>query len=806
MSLALFPRTGNSLLQRSLALLAPASCRWASTQPGDTQRTSQRVNFASPIRGPSNASARTKALAKRTARTTHRSQIAEDMKNQNEGRILERFQTREWAPGDIYSPHDLSPSEMKKWSKRWSPSNDAFDALNIKPLEHYKNFSIMSEYMTPMGRIKHRSATGLRPVNQRKIAKAIRRAIGVGLMPSVHQHPEIIAMELKEQIWAPSPSTERGLPTQLSSDPKGEKLAYASNKSIFIRSIDDPAIARQYTEHTAQATVARFSPSGFYVASGDVTGTVKVWDCVGDGLTKGSYQIINGRINDIAWDGDSQRIVAVGDGRQRYGHFFTWDSGNTVGEIYGHTRAINSVSIRQQRPLRAAAAGDDTSLVFYHGAPFKFNTAIRGKHNKFIYGTAFSPDGSQLVSVGADSRIWLYDGKTGEPTTSIGENEHKGSIFGVSWSKDSRKFATASADRTVKLWDVEAGKATQTWTLNDGGAVSYLNQQVGVVIPSGRTDGLVISLSLSGNLNYLVEGSPEPRQVLKSHQKNITSLTHFSPADGQETLWTGSSDGRVCSWDVAKGVADTIDGENHTNYIAGLTSSQEGKGRIYSVGWDDTLRSADVAANTYTRISTKLSVQPKGVATAGKLVLVAGSEQIDIYQDSNKTGTFKAPADITAIAARENTVAFSGADLNTRVGTVTSSAISISPQVQIKKLRSQISALSFSPDGTLLAVGDSMGKIFVFKTSDGSLVTDRWSSHTSRITSLAWNSKGTHLVSGALDTHIYIWSLARPGDWIEAKNVHKEGVTGVAWIANETKIASAGTDAAIKIWKVESLP
>lgn len=51
----------------------------------------------------------------------------------------------------------------------------------------------MSEYMTPMGRIRHRSDTGLRSVNQRKIAKAIRRAIGVGLMPSVHHHPEIIA-------------------------------------------------------------------------------------------------------------------------------------------------------------------------------------------------------------------------------------------------------------------------------------------------------------------------------------------------------------------------------------------------------------------------------------------------------------------------------------------------------------------------------------------------------------------------------------------------------------------------------------
>ncbi|EED23584.1 actin cortical patch component, putative [Talaromyces stipitatus ATCC 10500] len=607
-----------------------------------------------------------------------------------------------------------------------------------------------------------------------------------------------------EQIWAPSPSTTRGQPTQLSSDAKGEKLAYASNKSIFIRSIDNPAVARQYTEHKAQATVARFSPSGFYVASGDAAGTVKVWDCVGEGITKGDYSIVNGRINDIAWDGDSQRIIAVGDGKQRYGHCFTWDSGNSVGEIYGHTQPINSVSIRQQRPLRAAAAGDDKTLVFYHGVPFKFNTGIRDKHTNYIYGVAFSPDGSQLVSVGGDRRIWLYDGKTGEPKASIGEGEHKGSIFGVSWSKDSRKFATASADRTVKLWDVEAGKITQTWDLSSEGAVNPLDQQVGVVIPPGRSDGLVISLSLSGNLNYLVEGSPQPRQVLKSHQKNITALTRFSADDGKETLWTGSFEGRVCSWDVATGTADTVDGDNHTNYIAGLTSTQEGKGRIYSVGWDDTLRSADVAAKTYTGTSTKLSAQPKGVATAGKLVLVASSESIDIYQDSNKSGTFKARADVTAVAAHENTVAFGSEDLKVHIGSVTSSAIT--PEVEIKASRNPVSTLSFSPDGSLLAVGDSRGKISVFKTKDGSLVTDRWTAHTSRITSIAWNSTGTHVVSGALDTNIFIWSLAKPGDWIEAKNAHKEGVTGVAWIADETKIASAGTDAAIKIWKAEGLP
>lgn len=50
----------------------------------------------------------------------------------------------------------------------------------------------MWEYMAPIGKIKHRRETGLRPVNQRRIAKAIRRAVGMGLIPSVHPHPEVL--------------------------------------------------------------------------------------------------------------------------------------------------------------------------------------------------------------------------------------------------------------------------------------------------------------------------------------------------------------------------------------------------------------------------------------------------------------------------------------------------------------------------------------------------------------------------------------------------------------------------------------
>ncbi|KAJ9300075.1 hypothetical protein DTO271G3_2192 [Paecilomyces variotii] len=171
---------------------ALSGCRWNSTSA--TVSTSTFTSQRSPNAHGQNV----RSLARR--RLPNRQKFLEDQKSQGESRVLERFQTREWKAGDIYAPHDLSPAEMKKWRKRYSPSTDAFDALNMNPLDHYKNFSIMSEYMTSMGRIKHSSQTGLRPVNQRKIAKAIRRSIGLGLMPSVHRHPEILAAEAKARM------------------------------------------------------------------------------------------------------------------------------------------------------------------------------------------------------------------------------------------------------------------------------------------------------------------------------------------------------------------------------------------------------------------------------------------------------------------------------------------------------------------------------------------------------------------------------------------------------------------------------
>ncbi|KAI1133421.1 ribosomal protein S18 [Nemania abortiva] len=135
-----------------------------------------------------------KSIVKPTRRGTRQGRLETDNELRSKGRQEDfiRQLPRRWRAGDVYAPHDMSPSEMVKWRRNTARKEDLVDLLGLRPLDMYRNFSVISEFTTPHGRIKRSVETGLNPVNQRKMAKAIRRAIGLGLYPSVHRHPELL--------------------------------------------------------------------------------------------------------------------------------------------------------------------------------------------------------------------------------------------------------------------------------------------------------------------------------------------------------------------------------------------------------------------------------------------------------------------------------------------------------------------------------------------------------------------------------------------------------------------------------------
>ena len=77
------------------------------------------------------------------------------------------------------------------------------------------------------------------------------------------------------------------------------------------------SLAHAYTQHTQNATVARISPSGYYCASGDIAGNVRIWDIMNaENILKLATRPLGGRINDLAWDGESKRIIVGGEGKE----------------------------------------------------------------------------------------------------------------------------------------------------------------------------------------------------------------------------------------------------------------------------------------------------------------------------------------------------------------------------------------------------------------------------------------------------------------------------------------------------------
>ena len=75
---------------------------------------------------------RSAQLAKRTQAT------ADSLREQKISNDYLREMPRRWVPGDVYSPHDLSPVEMTKWRKRAERKGDVIDALALRPLDMYK--------------------------------------------------------------------------------------------------------------------------------------------------------------------------------------------------------------------------------------------------------------------------------------------------------------------------------------------------------------------------------------------------------------------------------------------------------------------------------------------------------------------------------------------------------------------------------------------------------------------------------------------------------------------------------------------
>ncbi len=248
-------------------------------------------------------------------------------------------------------------------------------------------------------------------------------------------------------------------------------------------------------------------------------------------------------------------------------------------------------------------------------------------HNSSVWGVTFDPIGQILASASTDTRINLWDVKTGNKIRSL--EGHSAPVFCVTIDPNSEKLASGSADNLIKIWNITDGKSIQNFVGHTSVVWGVAFSPDGQILASASADRVV-------KLWNVTTG-----QLMHNLTNHTDSVRDIDFDLSGKTLASGSMDGTIKLWDVTTGkLIDSL--TNHTDGVLSVAFSPDGN-ILASGSFDNTIKLWNVESGLVERtlsghtsyIST-VSFSPDGK------VLASGSNDTNIMIWDMETGLLMA--------------------------------------------------------------------------------------------------------------------------------------------------------------------
>ncbi|MEG4285805.1 NACHT domain-containing protein [Microcoleus sp. A006_D1] len=118
------------------------------------------------------------------------------------------------------------------------------------------------------------------------------------------------------------------------------------------------------------------------------------------------------------------------------------------------------------------------------------------------------------------------------------------------------------------------------------------------------------------------------------------------------------------------------------------------------------------------------------------------------------------------------------------------------------KIFGSVRSVIFSPDGKLLATGDSDGVVRLWEASSGrEILTCK--GHTNVVESVAFSPDGEILASGSYDKIIKLWDV-QTGECLKVLQGHTESVMSVTFNPDGNILASGSFDRTVRLWDIRT--
>jgi len=452
-------------------------------------------------------------------------------------------------------------------------------------------------------------------------------------------------------------------------------------------------------------------------------------------------------------------------------------------------------------------------------------------HRKPTTAAAFSPDGRRIASAGRDSRLRVWDARTGREVFAPGE--HAAHVETVAFSRDGKWIVSGGDDRVLKVWDAATGTEKLTLRGHGDGIRSAAFDRSGRRIASGGLDGTVriwdaatgqaqrsMTFPGSGAWVYSVAWSPDGQRVaaggsgglvcvwgqgdkpvctLRGHSGKTVRAIAFSPDGGR--LLSGGNDHTVRIWDAATG-AEAMTLRGHDGEVHGVAFSADG-GRVASAGADRTLILWD--ATTGTEI-TALRGHCKTVHSVSfsrdgqRLVSTAEDRTVKVWQARPPRTLALDRQDqwvrCVAFSPDGGQMASGGDDHTVKLWDPAAGRA----VATLGKHDGPVTCVAFSPGGDRLLSGSLDKTLRLWDVRQKRLAkTLTGSKGMGKVLCAAFSPDGRWIVSGGSDGLIRVWDSAGGGEGTPLRG-HRGAVQALAYSPDGRRIASAGADTTVRVW------
>jgi WD40 repeat protein/transcriptional regulator with XRE-family HTH domain len=295
----------------------------------------------------------------------------------------------------------------------------------------------------------------------------------------------------------------------------------------------------------------------------------------------------------------------------------------------------------------------------------------------WVNSVAFSPDGSRLAAGSSDStiRVWRLDDLSVAASLTL-----PSPITGIGYSTDGSTLITTSFDGVTRFWPTTSSPFTGP--LANVYSVSFDASGQRMAVFPGRRDGTVELWDASA----LPKLKPKDDRIAGPTDYQLTGTGVLSP-DGN-AMYAGTVEGSLVTWAIddnssARLTDTTLEGPKSLVEVV----AQSSDGRFVAAGADDsTVQIWDVSGTSPARL--------KPTFTADELVLGVA------FHPTNP-----------------NVVAIAAADDKAYLWLVDEPLSASNPRT-LATSDNDMQAADFTDDGTLLAVGDASGAVWIWDTSD----------------------------------------------------------------------------------------